>query len=57
VNASDPAITQTWFASLRHNLDDSSEATILDVTPTVLETFGIPLSAVVPPYRGRALVP
>ena len=57
VNASDPDIMQTWFASLRHNLDSTSEATILDVTPTVLETLGVPLSSVIPPYRGRALVP
>jgi hypothetical protein len=56
VNANDPLVTRTWFASLRHNLDESS-GSILDVTPTMLKTLGIPLAAADPPYRGRALIP
>lgn len=56
VNASDPAITGTWFASLRHDLSPFP-STILDVTPTVLSTLAIPIENMVPPYRGRSIVP
>jgi len=56
VNAEDPAITQTWFASLRHDLGLVHDS-VLDVTPTVLTTLGIPLDNVSPPYRGASLVP
>jgi hypothetical protein len=52
----DPAIMETWFASLRHNLD-TSIGSVLDVTPTILTTLDISVSSAVPPYRGRALVP
>ncbi len=53
----DPAIVETWFASLRHNLLPTSVGSVLDVTPTMLTTLGIPLGTAVPPYRGRTLVP
>ena len=55
VKADDPLITRTWFASLRHNLNVSS-ASILDVTPTMLSTLGIPAAVSQPPFRGRTLV-
>jgi hypothetical protein len=56
VNASDPLITRTWFASLRHDIAEPV-GSVLDVTPTMLTTLGIPLSTAEPPYRGRTLVP
>lgn len=56
VNSSDPDITRTWFASLRHNLTPTP-TTMLDVTPTMLDTLGIPTEAVEPPFRGRSILP
>jgi hypothetical protein len=56
VNPEDPAITQTWFASLRQDLGLVHNS-VLDVTPTVLTTLGIPLDSASPPYRGASLVP
>jgi len=56
VNSEDPDITNTWFASLRHDLS-LVHSSILDVTPTLLATLGIPTDTVSPPYRGRSLVP
>jgi hypothetical protein len=53
----DPAIIDTWFASLRHNLLPTSVGSVLDITPTMLTTLGIPLATAEPPYRGRTLVP
>jgi hypothetical protein len=54
VNGSDPAIAQTWFASLRHDLG-ASASSVLDVTPTVLTTLGIPVDSINPPFRGRSM--
>ena len=56
VNSEDPAITQTWFASLRHDLGLVG-GSVLDVTPTMLSALGIPLDNAFPPYRGRSLLP
>jgi hypothetical protein len=56
LKADDPAIVDTWFASLRHNLLPTSVGSVLDVTPTMLTTLGIPLTTAEPPYRGRALL-
>jgi hypothetical protein len=56
VNSEEPAITQTWFASLRRDLGIVHNS-VLDVTPTVLETLGIPLDDISPPYRGAPMVP
>lgn len=56
VNDEDPAIVDTWFASLRHDLG-LVHSSILDVTPTVLTALGIPTDGVSPPYRGRSLLP
>ena len=56
VNTADPDITNTWFASLRHDLS-LVHSSILDVTPTVLAALGIPTDTASPPYRGRSLLP
>jgi hypothetical protein len=56
VNDEDPAIVDTWFASLRHDLG-LVHSSILDVTPTVLTALGIPTDGASPPYRGRSLLP
>lgn len=56
VNDEDPAIVDTWFASLRHDLT-LVHSSILDVTPTVLTALGIPTDGIAPPYRGRSLLP
>lgn len=56
LDRTNPDVVNTWFASLRHNLI-ATQASNLDVTPTVLTQLGVPLDTIVPPYRGRSLVP
>jgi len=55
INLENASVAQTWFASSDFDLD-GSPATILDVTPTVLDAFGIDASQFTPPYRGRSLL-
>jgi hypothetical protein len=49
------SVHDTWLASYSHNLVEE-QATILDVTPTVLQTLGIDLTNQTPPYRGKSLL-
>jgi len=49
------SVHDTWFASHSHNLV-GEQATVLDLTPTVLETLGISTTNANPPYRGHSLL-
>lgn len=51
INRDTPSVAETWMASLTHDLQPGP-ATIQDVTPTVLDAFGVDTSAMRPPYRG-----
>jgi hypothetical protein len=51
VNPDLSQVTETWFAS-RNPILSGSAATVLDVTPTILATFGIDTSSADPLYRG-----
>lgn len=52
INRDTPSVAETWLASNAHDLTPG-EGSILDVTPTVLDAFGVdPNGAAGPPYRG-----
>jgi hypothetical protein len=51
INRDTPSIAETWLASRTHDLT-GGEGSILDVTPTILDAFGVAADAVGPPYRG-----
>lgn len=53
VNSSTPSVTETWLASRDHDLT-AGPSTPLDVTPTILDAFGIDTTAFSPPYRGQS---
>jgi hypothetical protein len=55
VNLDNVTVAQTWFAS--HDFDLApAPATLLDVTPTILDAFGVDLALFTPPYRGHSLL-
>jgi len=54
-NPEKESIRDTWFAS-RHPVLTGDPATILDVVPTIMATFGISPALAVPPYRGHSLL-
>ena len=56
VNPNEPLITNTWFASGKRNFDPTVSATVLDVTPTILDRLGIAIDNVDPPYRGHSCI-
>jgi len=56
VNPNEPLITETWFASAQHNFDPTQSATVLDVTPTILDRLGISTANINPPYRGHSCI-
>jgi len=49
-----PSVSQTWIASRDFDLDTTEPASILDVTPTVLDALGIETAGVAPHYRGQS---
>jgi arylsulfatase A-like enzyme len=51
VNPDLPEIAQTWLAS-RRSILGPGPATVLDVTPAVLDALGIDAAQFEPPYRG-----
>ena len=55
--AREPIITQTWIASRNIELRSDIVAKILDITPTVLDYFGVPLGSIQPPLEGMSLLP
>ncbi|RMD84062.1 MAG: hypothetical protein D6815_05025 [Candidatus Dadabacteria bacterium] len=46
----------TWIASSAHDLREDLDATIQDITPTILDRLGADLSAVDPPFPGKSLL-
>ncbi|HXC49876.1 MAG TPA: alkaline phosphatase family protein [Candidatus Limnocylindrales bacterium] len=53
VNLQNITVAQTWLASRDFDLMDGP-ATLLDVTPTVLDAFGIDAAQFTPAYRGHS---
>jgi len=48
---------ETFIAALNLQIDDSRLAKLLDVTPTILDYFGVATTQVDPPLEGRSLLP
>lgn len=55
INRDTPSVSETWIASRDHDLLPGP-ATIQDMTPTILDDFGIDVTAMRPPYRGSSLL-
>ena len=55
VNLANPSVAETWFASRDFDLE-ARTGSILDVTPTVLDAFGIDPAQFEPAMRGRSLL-
>jgi hypothetical protein len=49
-----PQVVETWLAARDHDI--VGPATMLDVTPTILDAFGIDVNLFDPPYRGHSLL-
>jgi hypothetical protein len=47
----------TWIAALNLTLRTDRYAKLLDVTPTILDYFGVATSSVTPALEGRSLIP
>lgn len=48
---------ETFVAALNLDLDETVSAKLLDVTPTVLDYFGVDMTGLTPPLEGRSLLP
>jgi hypothetical protein len=48
---------ETFIASLNLELDSARSAKLLDVTPTILDYFGVATHGLTPPLEGRSLLP
>jgi arylsulfatase A-like enzyme len=46
----------TWIATLNLTLRKDAYAKLLDVTPTILDYFGVALDSITPPLEGRSLL-
>ena len=54
VNPATQSVVETWVATSDHSFQFNI-ASVLDVTPTILDTFGIDFTQFSPPYRGDSL--
>jgi hypothetical protein len=48
---------ETFIAALNLELDSAQDAKLLDVTPTILDYFGVATEELDPPLEGRSLLP
>jgi hypothetical protein len=51
-----PTVARTWIASSAYNLECFARGSVLDVVPTLLESFGIDLSTINSDLPGRSLL-
>lgn len=54
--AREPQILETWIAARNGSLRTDVAAKLLDVTPTVLDAFGVDVSGIAPPLEGTSLL-
>jgi arylsulfatase A-like enzyme len=54
--AREPKIIETWIAARNGRLRTDIPAKLLDVTPTILDAFGIDASRIDPPLEGTSLL-
>jgi arylsulfatase A-like enzyme len=54
--AREPQIVETWIAAHNGRLRTDIPAKLLDVTPTILDAFGIDASRISPPLEGVSLL-
>lgn len=55
INRDTPSVAETWIAARDHDIQ-AGPATIQDVTPTILDTFGVDITSMHPAYRGASLL-